>query len=65
MAFLVATFTLPAPGVFQRGFVLWALPATSCACVTLALGCGLALLAAPSLVTSLRRTHPTGTADTS
>jgi len=54
--------------VFQRGFVLSALPATAArACVTLALGCGLgvAVLAAPALVTSLRRTHPTRTADTS
>jgi hypothetical protein len=68
VGFLVATFTLPALGVFQRGFVLSALPATAArACVTLALGCGLgvALLAGPSLVTSLRRTHPPGTADTS
>ena len=67
VGFLVATFTLPALGVFQRGFVLSALPATAArACVTLALGCGLgvALLAGPSLVSSLRRTHPTGTADT-
>jgi hypothetical protein len=67
VGFLVATFTLPALGVFQRGFVLSALPATVArACVTLALGCGLgvALLAGPSLVSSLRRTHPTGTADT-
>jgi hypothetical protein len=60
---LVATFTLPALGVFQRGFVLSALPAAAArACVTLALGCGLgvALLAVPSLVGNLRRTHPTG-----
>ena len=60
---LVATFTLPALGVFQRGFVLSALPATAArACVTLALGCGLgvALLAGPSLVSSLRRTHSPG-----
>jgi hypothetical protein len=67
VGFLVATFTLPALGVFQRGFVLSALPATAArACVTLALGCGLgvALLAGPSLVGGLRRTHPTGTADT-
>jgi hypothetical protein len=66
VGFLVATFTLPALGVFQRGFVLSALPATAArACVTLALGCGLgvALLAGPSLVSSLRRTHSTGTAD--
>jgi uncharacterized membrane protein len=42
VGFLVATFTLPALGVFQRGFVLSALPATAArACVTLALGCGL------------------------
>ena len=63
VGFLVATFTLPALGVFQRGFVLSALPATAArACVILALGCGLgvALLAGPSLVGSLRRTHPTG-----
>ena len=63
VGFLVATFTLPALGVFQRGFVLSALPATAArACVTLALGCGLgvALLAGPSLVSSLRRTHPAG-----
>ena len=62
VGFLVATFTLPALGVFQWAFVLSALPATAArACVTLALGCGLgvALLAGPSLVTSLRRTHPT------
>jgi hypothetical protein len=58
---LVATFTLPALGVFQRGFVLSALPATAArACVTPALGCGLgvALLAGPSLVTSLRTHTP-------
>jgi hypothetical protein len=63
VGFLVATFTLPALGVFQRGFVLSALPATAArACVTLALGCGLgvALLAGPSLVSSLRRTHSSG-----
>src|SRR4029079_4794896 len=63
VGFLVATFTLPALGVFQRGFVLSALPATAArACVTLALGCGLgvALLAGPSLVSSLRRTHSPG-----
>ncbi len=66
VGFLVATFTLPALGVFQRGFVLSALPATVArACVALALGCGLgvALLAGPSLVNSLRRAHPTGTVD--
>jgi len=65
---LVATFTLPALGVFQRGFVLSALPATAArAASRWALGCGLgvAVLAGPSLVTSLRRTHPTRTADTS
>jgi hypothetical protein len=64
---LVATFTLPALGVFQRGFVLSALPATAArACFALALGCGLgvALLAGPSLVHSLRRTHSPGTAET-
>jgi hypothetical protein len=63
VGFLVATFTLPALGVFQRGFVLSALPATAArACVALALGCGLgvALLAGPSLVSSLRRTHSPG-----
>ncbi|MFL6048734.1 MAG: hypothetical protein ACJ738_03070 [Gaiellales bacterium] len=61
VGFLVATFTLPALGVFQRGFVLSALPATAArACVTLALGCGtgVALLALPSLMSSLRRSHP-------
>jgi hypothetical protein len=66
VGFLVATFTLPALGVFQRGFVLSALPSTAArACVTLALGCGLAvaLLAGPSLVRSLRRAHPPGAAD--
>lgn len=66
VGFLVATFTLPALGVFQRGFVPSALPSTAArACVTLALGCGLAvaLLAGPWLVRSLRRAHPTGAAD--
>jgi hypothetical protein len=68
VGFLVSRFTLPALGVFQLGLVLSALPATAArACVTLALGCGLgvALLPAPSLVSSVRRTHPTGTADMS
>jgi hypothetical protein len=65
VGFLVATFTLPALGVFQRGFVLSALPATAArACVTLALGCvlGVALLAGSSLVSGLRRTHSTDVA---
>jgi hypothetical protein len=47
--------------------VLSALPATAArACFALALGCGLgvALLAGPSLVHSLRRTHSRGTAET-
>jgi hypothetical protein len=40
---LVATFTLPELGVFQRGFVLSALPAEAArGCVALALGCGVA-----------------------
>jgi len=64
----VAVCPTDAIKIDPEGVVLSALPATAArACVTLALGCGLgvAVLAGPALVTSLRRTHPTRTADTS
>jgi hypothetical protein len=54
---LVATFALPELGVFQRGFVLSALPDTAARiCVALALGCGAGagVIAIPATVESLR-----------
>jgi hypothetical protein len=54
---LVATFALPELGVFQRGFVLSALPATVArSCVALAVGCGVgaAVMSVPATVETLR-----------
>ena len=54
---LVVTFTLPELGVFQRGFVLSALPADAArACVAIALGggMGVAVLSAQAAIDGLR-----------
>ena len=54
---LVVTFTLPELGVFQRGFVLSALPAEAArACVAIALGAGMgvAVLSARAAIDGLR-----------
>jgi hypothetical protein len=54
---LVVTFTLPELGVFQRGFVLSALPAEAArACVAIALGAGMgvAVLSSRAAIDGLR-----------
>ncbi len=54
---LVASFTLPELGVFQRGFVLSALPpevARACVAIALGGGIGAALLSTPAAIDGLR-----------
>jgi hypothetical protein len=54
---LVATFTLPELGVFQRGFVLSALPAEAarvCVAIALGTGMGVAVLSSQAAIDGLR-----------